>query len=149
MIAMTNAIRYLCCSMAVVCLAFSGCSKRNAVPLSEATTAPEVTVNPEEIVRKCFDNIRNNEGSYFENVIKILNTQGGVPALIALLDSTDQETVFQAHVILSRISVRLSEPGKLDSELPKDAACWTTWWKTTGSKMTPQTMVSHFNSYWK
>ena len=106
-------------------------------------------VDPEHIVQKCFDNIRNKEGRYFDDVFTILNAEGGVPALIPMLKSTNQQDVFQAYIILSRISVRLSESRTLDSDLPKDATYWTTWWETTGSTMSSNTMMSNFGSHWK
>ena len=95
------------------------------------------------------DKARKKEGRYFANVLKIVKTEGGIPALIGVLDSTNEEDAAHAHTILCRLSLSLPESRQLNSPIPKDSAYWNTWWTQLGSKMSPQTMESNFDSYWK
>ena len=138
-----TATQTLYISIALFCTISSGCSKQ------KAELAPETTLDPQQIVQNCFDKARRKEGQYFANVYKIVETKGGIPALIAVLDSTNQQDAVHAHGILCRLSVSLSDSRQLAPNLPKDSAYWNTWWKQKGSKMSRQTMWSNFDSYWK
>ena len=135
-----NPIQIQCTSIVLFCAIFSGCSEQKTEPV------PEATVAPHQVVHECFDQMRKTEGKYFDHVWQILETEGGVPALVEELDSIVHDNAFQAWIILSRISSRLDGHDK-DTE-PKDKAYWENWWTTTGQSMPIDTMKSNFASHW-
>ncbi|KKM22437.1 hypothetical protein LCGC14_1625330 [marine sediment metagenome] len=127
----------------------SGCADRTneAGAVREESAHQAKRRDPGESVRIAFEKIRAKEGKYFDHVFRILETDGGVPALIATLDSTHADDSFQAWVILSRISQR-SGRHKADEE-PQDKAHWEKWWTDTGHAMPVDTLKGNFDSHWK
>ena len=137
-----------CC----VVVLLGGCSKglqraEPALPETQAHEPKEEQPNPTEVVRTAFEKARREEGKYFDHVWRILETPGGVQALIAELDSTNVQYASQAWIILSRISQRRDRHAA--DEEPRDRAHWEKWWADTGQTMSIQVMKSNFDSHWK
>ncbi|MFC1498293.1 hypothetical protein ACFLS1_07480 [Verrucomicrobiota bacterium] len=108
--------------------------------LSSCATSSKPSVSDQ--VSSAMGKIKNREGRYFGHVWSIIEADGGVPALIELTQSDDQEIARISKDILVMFS------GPSDKPKPKIASL-TTWWKTKGSKMSHQDLWHNFDSHHK
>lgn len=134
-----------------ICMLTLCCSCINKTQETE-TTCNELRSNndqtdPAQLVRSTFDKIRAKEGKYFDHVFLILETNGGILALIEEIDSTHLDDARQAWEILSRIAQRCDQH-EAEQE-PKEISYWERWWVDTGHLMSIETMKSNFGSHWK
>jgi len=85
------------------------------------------------------------KGRYFSNVHKILETAGGVPALIAALKDKNEEKRRRAEAILQLLH---SPPGD-QGQLPQPQEGWMKWWQHTGSKLGRDKLWHNFDSHFQ
>ena len=93
------------------------------------------------------DRIEKREGEYFPNVSNILHTQGAVPALIQLLDVSNDGIARHARAILGQIHHR-GYPSQTQA-LPATKEEWEAWWQKEAGNLTPQELWSNFGSHYQ
>ncbi|MHC5056499.1 MAG: hypothetical protein ACYTKD_17520 [Planctomycetota bacterium] len=93
------------------------------------------------------ERIAGHDGEHFPNVISILKTEGGVPALIEALDPGDDESARLARSILGQIHHPLGTPDPPAPPTSQDE--WMKWWQTEGKRLPSRQLWGNFDSHYQ
>ena len=92
--------------------------------------------------------ITGEKGQYSGNVVEILKTPEGIPALISALGSEDKTKLQRAEHIL-QWSYCSADDKKKRELVPHSKEGWMRWWTSTGSKMSLAELWGNFDSHWQ